>query len=194
MITIPCLQTTCQTQSNPPPQKNQGFTKTKSPCVPNNHPRKAAETLKILHQAKLVVTPMPLNRWHPPSPPALTAPTDGLLIFSEHQPPPPTSRRASPISELNAGVFFAPPHRLPYPPPSMRFILGQTLSEPQQNNEAPAPSSHLSNSQPFSSSIAVMWYLGIHWWYEPEGFGYYYCWFWVPEPREPSPEIPWYLG
>ena len=48
---------------------------------------------------------------------------------------------------------------------------------PIRNNEAPAPSSHSSNSQPFSPSIAVMWYLGIHWWYEPEGFGSYYCWF-----------------
>ena len=30
-------------------------------------------------------------------------------------------------------------------------------------------------------------------WYEPEGFGYYHCWFWIPEPREQSPEVLWYL-
>ena len=80
ITTILRLQTTCQTQSNPPHQKSHAPTKTKNPCVPNNHPRNAAGTLKILHHAKLVVTPTPPNRWHPPNPPALTAPTDGSVI------------------------------------------------------------------------------------------------------------------
>ena len=88
ITTIPCLQTTCQTQSNPPPQKHHAPTKTKCPCVPNNLPRNAAGTLKTLHHAKHVVTPTPLNRWHPPNPPALTVPTDGLQISSELQPHP----------------------------------------------------------------------------------------------------------
>ena len=72
----------------PPLQKNHAPTKAKCPCIPNNHPRNAAETLKTLHHAKHVVTPTPLNRWHPPNPPALTVPTDGLQISSELQPPP----------------------------------------------------------------------------------------------------------
>ena len=50
--TIPCPQTTCQTQSNPPPQKSHPPTNTKSPCIPNDHPRKATGTLKIPHLAK----------------------------------------------------------------------------------------------------------------------------------------------
>ena len=116
ITTIPCLQTTCQTRSNPPPQKSHAPTKTKCPCAPNNHPRNAPGTLKTLHHAKHVVTPTPLNRWHPPNPPALTVPTDGLQISSELQPPPPASGRTAPISEFNIGVFFMPPHRLPYPP------------------------------------------------------------------------------
>ena len=115
----------------PPPSKNHAPTKTKSPCVPSNHPRNAAGTLKTLHHAKHVVTPTPLNRWHPPNPPALTVPTDGLHISSKLQPPPPASGRAAPISEFNARVFFTPPPSLALPPPSIRFILGQTQSEPR---------------------------------------------------------------
>ena len=100
---------------------------------------------------------------------------------------PPPSASSTPES------FLPPPHGLPYPPLACGLFSAKHRVNPIENNEAPAPSSHSSNSQPFSPSIAVMWYLGIHCWYEPEGFGYYYCWFWIPEPREPSPEILWYL-
>ena len=116
IITIPCLQTTCQTQSNPPPQKNHAPTKTKSPSIPNNHPRNAAGTLKILHHAKLVVTPTPLNRWHPPNPPALTAPTNGLLISSLLQPPP-YLRPSRPHQSVQRRSLFRPPPSLALPPP-----------------------------------------------------------------------------
>ena len=89
---IPCLQTTCQTQSNPPRQKNHAPTNTKCPCVRNNHPKNAAGTLQTLQHAKHVVTPTPLNRWHPPNPPTLTVPTDRLQIsFLVHGGCPPAS-------------------------------------------------------------------------------------------------------
>ena len=86
-----------------------------------------------------------------------------------------------------------PRHRLPHPPTAFGLFSAKHTVNPVQNSEAPAPSSQSSNSQPFSPSIAVMWYLGIHCWYELEGFGYYYFWCWIPEPREPSLEILWYL-
>ena len=131
-ITIPCPRTTCQTLFIPPPQKSHAPAKTKSPCNPNNNPRNAAGTRKILHHAKLQVTPTPLSRWQPPNPLALTAPTDGLLISSELQPPL-YLRPSRPHQRVQRRNLFRSPPSLALPFPIMRFLLGQTQSEPKPN-------------------------------------------------------------
>ena len=100
---------------------------------------------------------------------------------------PPRSASSTPES------FSPPPIACPTPPRACGLFLAKHRVNPSRTDESPTLFSHSSTSQPFTPSVAVMSYLGIHWWYEPEGFGYYYCWFRVPEPREPSPEILWYL-
>ena len=100
----------------PPPLKETTHQQRKTPWDPNNHPRNAAGTLKTLHHAKHVVTPMPLNRWHPPNPPALTVPTDGLQISSELQPPPSPPAEPPPSVSSTPESFSSPPVACPTPP------------------------------------------------------------------------------
>ena len=132
----------------PPPQKSHAPTKTKSPCIPNDHPRNATETLKIPRHAKLEVTLTPLNQWHPPNPPALTAPTDGLLISFELQSPLYLQPSRPRQRDQRRNLFHSPPSPA-LPPPASSFISANHRVHPSRTNEAPTPSVPHSTSQPF---------------------------------------------
>ena len=115
--------------------------------------------------------------------PQTAAPHDKAPDEAKHGAPQPAARETSKTQRQGPG----------HPGPETRKRQRQRGHTTKKNPAFRTPSSQSSNLQPFSPSTAVMWYLGIHWWYEPEGFGYYHCWFWIPEPREPSPEVLWYL-
>ena len=114
---IPLPRTTCHTQSNPPPSKKPRTHKHKKPMHPKRPPTKRDRDTEdpLPHKTRSdTYAPKPVA---PPNPLALTAPTDGLPISSEFQPPlhlQPSSPRQR---HQGRNLFRSPPIACPNPPP-----------------------------------------------------------------------------